>query len=159
MGHSKAIPTPEHLWELFKEYEADVKARPFLVQDFVGKDGNEVQRERQRCLTTEGCEDFVFEKGIINDLGDYFSNKEGRYSDFIEITKVIRRRIRRDQIEGGMAGVYNPSITQRLNGLVEKSSADDTKEITIKVKYDRKASDLIGATPITAGSIENGEEV
>ena len=29
--------------------------------------------------------------------------------------------MRQDQIEGGMAGMYNPSITQRLNSLVEKT--------------------------------------
>ena len=29
--------------------------------------------------------------------------------------------IRQDQIEGGMSGIYNPSITQRLNGLTDKS--------------------------------------
>ena len=33
-----------------------------------------------------------------------------------------------DQIQGGMAGLYNPSITQRLNGLVEK--VDNTVNIT-----------------------------
>jgi hypothetical protein len=132
-GIPKYIPTPELLWQYFTEYEADVKARPFIVKDYVGKDGQEVDREKQRCLSTEGFEDYLFEKGIINDLGDYFSNKEGRYSDFIAITKAIKRRIRRDQIEGGMAGVYNPSITQRLNGLVDKSENKDTvKIITVK---------------------------
>jgi hypothetical protein len=29
--------------------------------------------------------------------------------------------IRNDQIDGGMVGQYNSSITQRLNGLVEKT--------------------------------------
>ena len=33
----------------------------------------------------------------------------------------IRAEIRQDQIDGGMAGIYNTSITQRLKGLVDKS--------------------------------------
>jgi hypothetical protein len=37
-----------------------------------------------------------------------------------------------------MAGIYNPSITQRLNGLVEKIQEDGNKEVTIKVKYEKK---------------------
>jgi hypothetical protein len=39
---------------------------------------------------------------------------------------------------GGMAGIYNPSITQRLNGLVDKIQEDGNKEVTIKVKYEKK---------------------
>lgn len=159
MGQHKSIKSPEYLWELFKEYELDVESRPFLVQDFVGKDGNEVQRKRQRCLSVEGFEDFLFEKGIINDLGDYMSNKEGRYSDFIDICKAIRRRCRRDQIEGGMAGIYNHSITARLNGLVDKVQEDGTKEVLIKVKYERKNNLITGASPSTDGSADGGEAV
>jgi hypothetical protein len=41
--------------------------------------------------------------------------------------------IRQDQIEGGMAGVYNPSITQRLNGLKENIEESGSKELIIKV--------------------------
>ena len=32
----------------------------------------------------------------------------------------IKKEIRENQITGGMLGIYNPSITQRLNNLVEK---------------------------------------
>jgi hypothetical protein len=51
----------------------------------------------------------------------YFSNSKGRYKRFSTICSRIRREVRSDQIEGGMAGMYNPSITQRLNSLVEKT--------------------------------------
>ena len=45
----------------------------------------------------------------------FFYLASSRYSDYIRICSRIRRTIRQDQIEGGMAGIYNPSITQRLN--------------------------------------------
>ncbi len=109
------------MWLLFKAYEIQVKETPIKVQDFVGKNGDEVDRLRERPLTIDGFEDWLFEQGIINDLGDYFSNKDDRYSDYATICRAIKRRVRKDQIEGGMAGIYNPSITQRLNGLAEKS--------------------------------------
>jgi hypothetical protein len=33
----------------------------------------------------------------------------------------VRKAVRNDQIEGGMVGQYNASITQRLNGLKEQT--------------------------------------
>lgn len=120
MPKHKYIESPERMWELFKEYERETKSTPFLVHDFVGKDANEVRREKERCLTMEGFEDYVAEKDVIQDLGHYFANTDESYNEYRTICSRIRRAIRRDQIEGGMAGIYNPSITQRLNGLVDK---------------------------------------
>jgi hypothetical protein len=59
--------------------------------------------------------------GIIHGLDNYFANSRGRYKKFSSICRAIKEQIRQDQIEGGMAGMYNPSITQRLNNLVEKT--------------------------------------
>ncbi len=42
------------------------------------------------------------------------------YGDYVGICRTIKEEIRADQIDGGMAGIYNPSITQRLNNLTEK---------------------------------------
>ena len=46
-----------------------------------------------------------------------------------------REYFRNNQIIGGMLGVFNPSITQRLNGLTEKQDVTNTiklgKEIEI----------------------------
>lgn len=66
--------------------------------------------------------------GIINDIGDYFKNKDGRYSDYAPICSRIKTIIRQDQIEGGMAMIYNPSITQRLNGLKESTDVTTNGE-------------------------------
>lgn len=132
-GKPKYIETPEKMWQLFTEYRDAAKSKPILVQDFVGKDGNEVNRERERPLTLEGFENYCFEKDIINDLGDYFSNKDGKYADYSTICRAIRKIIRQDQIEGGMAGIYNPSITQRLNGLVDKAETKSESVISGKV--------------------------
>ena len=121
MGRNKYIETPERMWELFKEYELHTKQNPIIVEDYVGKDAELVKRKKEVPLTVDGFEDYLFENGVINDLGDYFSNKDGRYSNYATICRAIKRKCRKDQINGGMAGIYNPSITQRLNGLVEKT--------------------------------------
>jgi len=143
-GRPKNIESPQKLWELFNEYEAKTKADPIKVQDFVGKDGDEVKRERERPLTIEGFECYLFDEGIINDLGDYMSNKDGRYTDFATICRAIKRKIRHDQISGGMAGIYNPSITQRLNGLVDKK--EESGDVNIRVSYATKGNNTGGAT-------------
>jgi DNA-packaging protein gp3 len=130
---TKYIPTPERMWELFLEYKKYCKANPFIIVDWVGGMGKEVKRKKERPLTLEGFENYCFELGIISEIGDYFSNKNEQYSDFSAICRTIRRHIREEQISGGMAGIYNPSITQRLNSLVEKTeNKHEVSEIVIK---------------------------
>jgi len=121
---AKNIESPDKLWEYFLSYKKEVKGVPFLVKDWVGKDAEQVYREKEKPLTMEGFECWLFEQKIINDLGDYLKNKEERYTEYAPICSHIKKMIRKDQIEGGMAGLYNPSITQRLNSLVEKTETE-----------------------------------
>jgi len=134
---TKNIETPEKLWEYFLAYKEQAKSNPILVHDFVGKDADEVQRRKERPLTVDGFECWCYDNGIISDLSQYFANTEQRYTDYQTICTRIKKAVRTDQIEGGMAGIYNPSITQRLNNLVEKTedvTPQQPKTITIKYK-------------------------
>jgi len=125
MGKHKAIENPDILWEQFNNYANIIKATPIIVNDYVGKDGDRVERTKERPLTMEGFENHCFKEGLCQDLSQYFANREDRYTDFVPICTYIRNVIRQDQIEGGMAGIYNPSITQRLNGLVERTQNEN----------------------------------
>tara|TARA_R110002096_G_scaffold29878_1_gene89804 strand:+ start:690 stop:1097 length:408 start_codon:yes stop_codon:yes gene_type:complete len=120
MAKKKYIETPEKMWQLFLEYGAEVAEHPITVKDFIGPKAIVVHRELRRPLTMEGFENFVANKGLNHFLDDYFGNKNGAYEEFSAICSRIRKGIRQDQIEGGMAGIYNTSITQRLNNLTEK---------------------------------------
>lgn len=136
MGIHKKVETPEIMWELFENYIKQTKAEAFVVTDWVGGMAKEVDRKKEKPLTLEGFENFCFRAGVINDLGHYFSNLNNAYADFLPICSRIRKIIRQDQIEGGMAGIYNPSITQRLNGLVEKNENENTNrnyDITLEL--------------------------
>lgn len=129
MGISKIIKQPEELLNLFNDYKKWRDKNPIMVHDFIGKEGRSDYREKQRPLTMEGFEDFVAEiPNMPLSLDAYFANREGRYEEFVSICSYIRRQIRNDQINGGMVGIYNTSITQRLNNLVEKN------ETTVKVE-------------------------
>jgi hypothetical protein len=124
MGRNKHIETPEKMWEYFLAYKKQVKSNPILVHDFVGKDALDVRKEKERPLTIDGFECWCYDNEIISDLSQYFANTEQRYSEYQTICSRIRKAVRTDQIEGGMSGIYNPSITQRLNNLVEKTQTD-----------------------------------
>ena len=121
---TKYIETPEKLWELFCQYAEYTKGRPIKKMVFVGKDGEKEFEERERPLTIDGFECWCYDNGIISDLSQYFANTEQRYTEYQTICSRIKKAVRTDQIEGGMAGIYNPSITQRLNNLVEKTQTD-----------------------------------
>jgi len=127
----KSIPTPELMKEYFEKYEKEIKSKPFIIKDWVGKDAEPVEREKEKPLTMEGFEVWLFKNGIISDVSDYFENKGNRYSNYVPICRMIKRMIKQDQIEGGMAMIYNPSITQRLNGLVEKQEIKQDSTISI----------------------------
>jgi hypothetical protein len=124
----KYIETPEILWELFIQYKTDCKSKPIKKMDFKGVKGDKVYYELERPLTIEGFENYLADKEIIGDLSHYFANTNDAYSDYLTICARIRRNVREDQIAGGMAGIYNPSITQRLNGLVDKQEQTVKKE-------------------------------
>ena len=136
----KYIETPSKMWELFTSYREELKNNPILIIEqkrgatILPKDLSNVSEETinqslksvielpvQRPLTLDGFENWCADNNVIQDLGDYFANTNKKYSDYSTICSRIKRVIRQDQIEGGMAGIYNASITQRLNGLTDKT--------------------------------------
>lgn len=121
MAKHKYIETPEKMWDYFEAYAKETKENPRYKVEYVGKDGERVKTPLERPLTIEGFELWMAKNEIIMDLSQYFANTEGRYTDYQTICTRIRKAVRNDQIEGGMVGQYNASITQRLNGLKEQT--------------------------------------
>lgn len=129
MSTTKMIDSPEELAQLFEDYKLHVKSDPFIVVDYVGKDATPVNRMKEKPLSMDGFE--VYVSKIPDkpwDLSHYFCNLDNRYKDYVAICSRIRKEIRDDQISGGMSGLFNPSITQRLNGLVDKTETKVIKE-------------------------------
>jgi hypothetical protein len=116
----KYIETPDKLLQLFYEYVKDTKLKPFLVHDFVGKDAEEVWKEKQRPLSWVGFECYLFEQDIISDLSSYEQNRDNSYVEYLPIINVCKKFIERDQFEGATAGVFNPNIIARKLGLADK---------------------------------------
>lgn len=118
VGRPRNLDSPEQLYELFTKYKEDVKANPRIKSVFGGKEFEERAEPLERPLTMEGFEIYCWDK--VGEIEDYFYNRDKRYSEFTAVCSHIKKEIRRDQIEGGMVGQYNPSITQRLNNLKEQ---------------------------------------
>lgn len=121
MGISKTIKTPKQLWSLFFAYKTAIKKKPrhrFVLSQRTGK---MVKEKLETPLTKEGFYNYVANQGIIVTLKDYFSDRDERYTEFVPICTRIREEIRQDQIEGGMVGQYNASLTARINGLADKT--------------------------------------
>jgi hypothetical protein len=128
---TKNIETPEKMMEVFLAYKIHVKSNPIIVKDWVGGMAKEIEREKERPLTLEGFSVYCYEQGITKNVHDYFKNLNEAYKDYSPICSRIKEMIRIDQIEGGMAGIYNPSITQRLNSLTEKVESQVTGSLQI----------------------------
>ena len=110
------------MWEAFADYCVQAKAQPVKVEDYVGVKADRVLRERENPLTFEGFQVYCYEQGIGKSIDQYFTNPNGRYDKFVDVCTRIKTTIRADQIRGGMTGIYNTSITQRLNGLADNQN-------------------------------------
>jgi hypothetical protein len=121
MHPTRIFKTPDELYAAFERYKKDLdeKAKEWLKVQYVGKDGERVTDKYKLPYTLEGFERYCYDNhGVVK---HYFDNKEGYYDDFGVVCSRIRAEIRENQILGGLIGIYNPSITQRLNGLTDKT--------------------------------------
>lgn len=110
------------LWSAYKE-DLTEQAQKWGKVQYVGKDGDKVTDYPKLPLILEGFKVYCHEQNI-GYIHQYFDNAEGLYDSYLVICSRIREEIRLDQITGGMLGMYNASITQRLNGLVDKKETE-----------------------------------
>ena len=118
MGKIKYIETPEKMLQLWEDYKAHTKNNPRLIYQ-LDRNGSIVPVPHEVPYTQQGFEVYVKRKYGWT-IGQYFDNQDKLYNDYIAICSHIRMERQQDQIEGGMVGQYNASITQRLNGLTDK---------------------------------------
>jgi len=121
MPKHKYIETPEKLMELFKEYVLHERDNPMIKVEYVGRDGEKKLTPLEVPITFEGFECYLAELGIINDLGDYSSNKDGRYDEYATIITRIRKNCYVHNFKGAAVGLFNASIIARKLGLVDKT--------------------------------------
>jgi len=128
MHPTRIFKKPEELSKAFEEYKKDVEkqSKEWLNVQYVGKDGERKADGLKVPYTLEGFERFA--RNNYGCIEQYFKNQGDLYDNFVPVCSQVRKEIRENQIIGGMLGVFNPSITQRLNGLADKTETKDTTE-------------------------------
>ena len=136
MHPTRIFKSPHELelaWKAYKDHLIEESFKWLKIQ-YVGKEGQRMTDEMKLPYTMDGFEVFCYNN--YGTVEQYFKNKDGYYTDFVPICSHIKKEIRENQITGGMLGIYNPSITQRLNNLVEKVedvTPQAPKKLIIKV--------------------------
>lgn len=64
-----------------------------------------------------------------------FVTRNKEREGFADAIATIRNRIRRNQIEGGMVGIYKEYLTARLNGIAEQVQDITPPPSTVEVRY------------------------
>jgi hypothetical protein len=120
MHPTRIFTSPEQLEQVFEDYKDDLRTQSYEWKkvQYVGKDGDRVEEPTKVPMTLEGFKRYC--RKNHGDVTEYFLNRDNYYNDFTIICSHIKEEIRENQILGGLLGFFNPSITQRLNGLVEK---------------------------------------
>lgn len=133
---TRIFRSPEELeiaWETYKQHLIEEACKWPKIQ-YVGKDGVRMEDYPRLPYTQQGFEVFCYKNyGCVE---QYFKNQDGLYDDFIPICTHIIKERQENQVTGGLLGVFNASITQRLNNLVEKVedvTPQTPKKIIIKV--------------------------
>ena len=140
VGRPRNVETPEDMYNLFKEYKTYVKDNQRYKYTLNQRSGEMVAEPLEVPLSLEGFEVYIYQKkGFF--IEQYFKNIDNAYEQFLPICSYIKREIRTDQINGGMVGQYNASITQRLNGLTEKTETTVTMEMPL-FPEEQKAIDV-----------------
>ena len=118
---TRIFKEPNELLNAFNEYKQHVQeqSKEWLKVQYVGKEGQRMEDAMKIPLTIEGFKVFCYKK--YGTIDQYLKNQDKIYNDFIPICSHIKEEIRENQIIGGMLGIFNPSITQRLNGLKEQT--------------------------------------
>jgi hypothetical protein len=116
-GRDKIFSTPEMLWEAACEYFEWCDENPWLEQDWVGKDGDQVEKRHPRPFTLTGlC--------VYLDCGEETLRRYGKddsYKDFWGIYTRVEQIIRTQKFEGAATGFFNANIIARDLGLTDKT--------------------------------------
>jgi hypothetical protein len=134
MHSTRIFKEDKDLLKAWNEYKENLSQEPnkWIKIQYVGKEGKRVTDSQKVPYTLEGFKRFC--RINYGDITEYFLNREGYYDEFTTICRIIKEEIREDQIIGGLLGFYNPSITQRLNGLTEKIQQEKTN--VVKFEFD-----------------------
>lgn len=135
-GRDALFASPELLWDAACDYFQWCIDNPYLKNDFRGKDADEVILKLERPFTLSGL--MVHLEASQGFWKEFKKTQTGTREDFLPIITRIEEIIETQQLEGAMVGIFHNNIVARKLGLTEKVQEEGSKEVTIKVRYERK---------------------
>ncbi|MFI3331830.1 MAG: terminase small subunit [Rikenellaceae bacterium] len=131
--------TPDEVVELFREYSKETKDKHKYVS--VVTKGGIVDLPKERPLTIVGFCQFA---NIGKSTFYGYKDRE----EFSDIYTHVREAVEADQTEGAMLEIYNPSITARVLGLVDRQDiTTDSKPIAPSTIVAHYQGEVITLTP------------
>lgn len=143
MGRPPRFATAEDIWNEFVAYVDFVDKHKIDLPTHIVKGSHRDEGrggQVARPLTLTG---FMVFAGVGSKWQDFARHQCERGNEFSEVITRIRNIVSNDQIEGGVAGIYNSNLTARLNGLTEKQQVSGTMEQSIVIKTDADSAQLI----------------
>lgn len=136
-GRDEIFEDPEILWEESIGYFIWVKENPLQEQDWVGKDGNEVSKDKMRAMSIAGlCLYLGVNSRYFYDLEDRIKGKKDQRSkDFSHVITRIKDTLNSQKFEGAAAGLLNANIISRDLGLVDKTQNEHAISATDKPSW------------------------
>lgn len=126
-GRDLIFSSPEILWDAAKEYFEATVGRPWIQEDWVGKDAIKVERKTTPPFTLTGL--FIF-LDIHKSTWSLYRERK----DFIDVVTRIEDIIYTQKFEGATVGAYNSSIIARDLGLVDKTEELGKQSIKVTIK-------------------------
>ncbi len=115
-GRDKLFATPELLWEAAEEYFIATDKRKWVTKDWVGKDAEQVEREKDTPYTLSGlclyldCDVSYFR---------VFKTTQQENKGFLTVITRIEQTIYTQKFEGASVGAFNANIISRDLGLAD----------------------------------------
>lgn len=148
VGRPKSIESPEYFWQLFSEYKAWAKNNPRIENVFSQKECASFPVERERPLTWEDFDTWLYDNGIIQDTDHYRANLNGAYTEFLGVITRVNKVMYSDKFSGAAVGIYNANIIARDLGLVDKKNVEQinrTEEPSLE-EIEKRLADLRSKT-------------
>lgn len=116
----KNIQTEEEMLGYFSDYVTHCKENPIYKIEYVGKEGREVKTPLTIPVTVEGFQSYLASKGILKDISDYVTNKEKRYSIFIDAMSFISNYCFVHNFNHAAVNQMNATLISRKLGMTDK---------------------------------------
>lgn len=148
-GRDKLFESADLLWAEAMVYFAWCDANPLYKVEALKKPEVDIDlitgQVVKNYLVTIPIKRPYTQEGLCNYLNvdeSYFRVMECTYdedldADFLTVLRAIRRVIRQQQIEGGLAGTLNANLVARLNGIAEKKELEASLKAESDIDYDQ----------------------